>query len=287
MKKLIGAIAVILLAFLTIQYLRSPTNGPTRQNHRRIVSLAPSLTEIVFELGAGEQLVGVTNYCTYPPEAQKKDRIGDFVTPNIEKIVSLKPDVVLAEQWTSTKIVSRLRGAGLRVLETLSPKSLAEIYQVIREVGTAVGKHDRVQALITEMQERVRAIEERGKRFPRRPTIYIEIDLPSWTVGRNSFINEAVYLCGARNVFEDVERPALQVSKEIVIERDPQMILSFEASAAEIGRRPGWNQVDAVRNGKIIHGFDQNLLAHGNHRLVDGMEDLQARLSELLRDSKE
>lgn len=287
MKKLIGAIAVILLAFLTIQYVRSPTNGPTRQNHRRIVSLAPSLTEIVFELGAGEQLVGVTNYCTYPPEAQKKDRIGDFVTPNIEKIVSLKPDVVLAEQWTSTKIVSRLRGAGLRVLETLSPKSLAEIYQVIREVGTAVGKHDRVQALITEMQERVRAIEERGKRFPRRPTIYIEIDLPSWTVGRNSFINEAVYLCGARNVFEDVERPALQVSKEIVIERDPQMILSFEASAVEIGRRPGWNQVDAVRNGKIIHGFDQNLLAHGNHRLVDGMEDLQARLSELLRDSKE
>lgn len=287
MKKLIGAIAVILLAFLTIQYVRSPTNGPTRQNHRRIVSLAPSLTEIVFELGAGEQLVGVTNYCTYPPEAQKKDRIGDFVTPNIEKIVSLKPDVVLAEQWTSTKIVSRLRGAGLRVLETLSPKSLAEIYQVIREVGTAVGKHDRVQALITEMQERVRAIEERGKRFPRRPTIYIEIDLPSWTVGRNSFINEAVYLCGARNVFEDVERPALQVSKEIVIERDPQMILSFEASAVEIGRRPGWNQVDAVRNGKIIHGFDRNLLAHGNHRLVDGMEDLQARLSELLRDSKE
>ncbi len=282
MKKLIAAIIVILLAVLAIQYARvvsvSRTSGV---GHPRIVSLAPSLTEILFELGVGENVVGVTRYCTYPPEAQKKEKIGDFISPNIEKIVSLRPELVLAERWTSSKIVSRLRQMGLNVVETVSPTSLAEIYQVIREVGTAVGKSDGAMALIESMQHRVRAIQERSKRFPYRPTLYIEIDLPSWTVGRNSFINEAISLCGAQNVFEDIARPALQVSKEMVIQRDPEIIVSFEASASEIQRRPGWDQIRAVRHGKIIH-LKPNLLSHGNHRLVEGMEDLQVRLEAML-----
>lgn len=281
-KKIIGAIAAILLALLARQYLSEPAGGTAYGDRLRIVSLAPSLTEIVFELGGGEQLVGVTNYCTYPQEARTKEKVGDFIHPNVEKIASLKPDLVLAESWTSTKIVSRLRGLGLQVAEILSPRSIAEIYQVIGGVGEATGRQEPAQALIGKMRERIRAIEERGKRFPRRPTVYIEIDLPSWTVGRSSFISEAVYLCGARNLFEDMERPALQVSKEMVIDRNPDIILSFEASASDMRRRPGWDQLEAVRTGRIIHGFDRNPLSHGNHRLVDAMEDLQARLSELM-----
>lgn len=283
MKKFIAAIAVIILTVLAVQYARVASVTPTQQrNYPRIVSVAPDLTEIVFELGTGEQVVGVTNYCTYPPEAQKKEKIGDFISPNLEKIVSLKPDLVLAERWTSSKIVPHLRQMGINVVETVSPKSVAEIYQVIREVGTAVGKADQAEALIKKTQEQVREIEEQGKRFTHRPSLYIEIDLPSWTVGRSSFINEAVSLCGARNIFEDVERPALQVSREMVIERDPEIIVSFESSASEIQQRPGWNQIKAVRSGKIIEGLNHNLLTRGNHRLVKGMEELQERLTKLL-----
>ena len=283
MKKLIGAIGACLLVVLAIQYGRvaSLNRGPGNA-YPRIVSLAPNLTEIAFELGAGAQIVGVTNYCVYPPEALKKERVGDFVSPNLEKIVYLKPDLVLAERWTSSKVVPHLREMKLSVIEVETPKSVGEIYGVIREVGAAVGKPDRAGELIRNMQQRVRSIEEQGKRFPRRPSLYVEIDLPSWTVGRNSFITEAIFLSGARNTFEDIERPALQVSREMVIARDPEFIVSFEAGIPEIQQRPGWNQIRAVREGKIIKTAERNLLTHGNHRLVEGMETLQAALEKLL-----
>ncbi|HEV8131007.1 MAG TPA: ABC transporter substrate-binding protein [Acidobacteriota bacterium] len=283
MKNLIAAIEVVLVSILSIQCAQVGfVDRASAQRHSRIVSLAPNLTEILFELGAGDHVVGVTNFCKYPPEAQTKEKIGDFINPNLEKIVSLKPDLVLAERWTSTKIVPRLRQMGLNVTETASPKSLAEIYQVIRQVGSTVGKSDRAEALIGKMQTRVRAIQERGNRFPYRPAVYIEIDLPSWTVGRTSFVAEALSLCGAKNIFGDVDRPALQVSKEMVIERNPEIIISFEARAAEIRRRPGWDQIKAVREGKIIDDLRPNLLSHGNHRLVDGMEELQLKLEKLV-----
>lgn len=288
MKKFIGLTAALVVAIVAVQYLRvAPTVPPPNSGGLRIVSLAPNLTEIVFALGAGGQLVGVTNYCTYPPQAQKKEKIGDFVNPNFEKIVSLEPDLVLAEQWTSSKTVPRLRQLAIKVVETLSPKSLAEIYGVIRDIGTALKSLERAQVLIQEMQAQVGAIEERGKRFGRRPTLYIEIDLPSWTVGQNSFISEAVYLCGARNVFEDIEIPALQVSKETVIERNPDVILSFEATSQEIRQRPGWNQIRAVQNGEIIDDVNRDLLSHGNHRLVEGMKELQARLAKMIGTKKQ
>ena len=272
-----------LAALLVLQYVRHQRRPVVRRDAEpRLISLAPNLTELLFELGAGAQLVGVTHYCTYPPEARRKERVGDFVNPNIEKIVDLQPDLVLAERWTSAKIVSHLRALGIEVVETLSPKSIAEIYQVIRTVGSAVGKAERSRDLIQTMQERVREVEQRGKLFPHRPTVYVEIDLPSWTVGRSSFISEAVYLCGARNLFDDIEKPALQISKEMILQRDPEIILSFQASASEVGQRPGWNQLTAVRSGRIIHDFNRDLLARGNHRLVDGMKELQTRIAELV-----
>ena len=263
MKRLIGASAFIFLVLLALQYFHLTPPDQSTSERPRIVSLAPSLTEIVFELGAGGQLVGVTTYCTFPPEAHEKEKIGDFINPNLERIVSLEPELVLAERWTSSKTVSRLRELGLHVLETPTPKSFQEICLVIREVGEALGQPVRSRALIESMQDRVRAIEERSKRFSRRPTLYVEIDLPSWTVGRDSFISEAISLCGARNIFEDIRRPALQASKETIIKRNPEMILSFTASASQIRQRPGWSRIRAVRDGNVIDNLNRNLLSHG------------------------
>ena len=277
------SVVALLLATIIPGYAWvTPAGGASQHAHPRIISLAPNLTEVLFELGAGEELVGVTRFCTYPPAAQKKEKIGDFINPNLEKIVALKPDLILAERWPSSKIVPRLRQIGLNVIETTSPKSVAGIYQLIDEVGTAIGKRDRAQTLIKGMRQRIRAIEARGKSFPRRPLLYIEIDPPSWTVGRNSFINEAVFICGARNIFDDSERPALQVSREVVAERNPEIIVSFDTAASEIRSRPGWSQIKAIREGNIIDGLNRNLLTHGNHRLVEGMEELQRRLEKMV-----
>jgi len=280
MRKFVVASLALLLGLLALQLARkrNPLPGPVGPS-LRIVSLAPNLTEILFELGVGEQVVGVTTYCVYPPEALKKEKIGDFVNPNIEKIVSLKPDAVFAERWSSTKTVARLRGLGMNVIDVPSPASTEEIYQVIRQLGESVKRVARAREIEMDMKKRIGIIQEQAKQLKSRPSIYVEIDLPSWTVGRPSFINEAVSLCGAKNLFEDIDKPAIQVSREVIIARNPEMILSLEASAAEIRQRPGWQQIAAVKKNKIIDNVPRDLLSHGNHRLVLGMEELQAQLN--------
>ena len=282
MKKFVLACLSLLLVLLAYQQIRRNRMAPVPPNaNLRIISLSPTLTEILFELGVGESMVGVTTYCVYPPEAQQKEKIGDFVNPNIEKMLSLQPDLIFAERWSSSKIVARLQEAGLNVVEVRSPHSIEEIYQVIHQVGQAVKKDDRARVIEADMRKRIDLIRAQAERMTYRPKIYIEIDLPSWTVGRNSYTSEAVTLCGARNIFEDVEKPALQVSNEVIIERNPDIILSFDAPATEYLQRPGWARVKAIQQRKIIDDVGRNLLSHGNHRLIAGMEQLQTRLLQM------
>jgi iron complex transport system substrate-binding protein len=236
------------------------------------------LTEILFELGVGEQVVGVTKYFSDSSQGQQIEEIGDFFNPNLEKIVSLKPTLVIAEHWPSSRTVPRLKEFGLPVLETISPTSLEEIYQIIREVGKVVDRSQPAETLIQSMKERLRVVKERAVQLSDRPSVYIEVDLPTWTIGKRSFITEAFYLCGARNLFDDVEKRALQASKETIIARNPDIILTYTVSASLISQRPGWDQIKAVQNGRILDDFDRALLSHGNHRLIEGMEKFQARI---------
>ena len=279
MKKFVGTVLLILLILFALQASRrAPSSQSVPQEDVRIVSLAPNLTEILFELGVGEQVVGVTKYFSDSSQGQQKEEIGDFFNPNLEKIVSLEPSLVIAEHWPSSRTVPRLREFGLPVLETISPTSLEEIYQIIREVGKVVDRSQPAEALIQSMKKRLRVVKERAVQLTDRPSVYIEVDLPTWTIGKRSFITEAFHLCGARNLFDDVEKRALQASKEIIIARNPDIILTYTVSASFISQRPGWDQIKAVQNGRILDDFDRALLSHGNHRLIEGMEKLQARI---------
>jgi iron complex transport system substrate-binding protein len=279
MKKFVGTVLLILLILFALQASRrAPSSQSVSQEDVRIVSLAPNLTEILFELGVGEQVVGVTKYFSDSSQGQQKEEIGDFFNPNLEKIVSLKPTLVIAEHWPSSRTVPRLKEFGLPVLETISPTSLEEIYQIIREVGKVVDRSQPAETLIQSMKKRLRVVKERAVQLSDRPSVYIEVDLPTWTIGKRSFITEAFHLCGARNLFDDVEKRALQASKETIIARNPDIILTYTVSASLISQRPGWDQIKAVQNGRILDDFDRALLSHGNHRLIEGMEKLQARI---------
>ncbi len=283
MKKFVGIAALIFLILLAIQSTRSVFQDETSPGDGlRIVSLAPNLTEILFELGLGDQIVGVTNYCTYPPEALEKEKVGGFINPNLEKIVSLKPDLVVSEQWPSSRTVPRLREFGLQVLEVISPRSFEEIYQVIRGVGEAVDRSRDAEELIDRMEQRLEGVQARASRLGRSPSVYVEIDLPSWTIGKQSFITEALLLCGAHNLFEDVDKRSFQASKEMIVDRNPDVVVAYTVAAPAISRRPGWDGIKAVQDGHIIDDLERSLLSHGNHRLVEGMEQLQARLLEMM-----
>ena len=279
MKKFVGTVLLILLILFALQASRrAPSSQSVPQEDVRIVSLAPNLTEILFELGVGEQVVGVTKYFSDSSQGQQKEEIGDFFNPNLEKIVSLEPSLVIAEHWPSSRTVPRLKEFGLPVLETISPTSLEEIYQIIREVGKVVDRSQPAETLIQSMKKRLRVVKERAVQLSDRPSVYIEVDLPTWTIGKRSFITEAFHLCGARNLFDDVEKRALQASKETIIARNPDIILTYTVSASLISQRPGWDQIKAVQNGRILDDFDRALLSHGNHRLIEGMEKFQARI---------
>ena len=283
MKTTVPTILLALL-FFSVSGCESPSQErrPADYEARSIVSLSPNLTEILFDLGLGEQIVGVTIHCTQPPAAETKEKIGDFLNPNLEKIVSLDPDLIVAEHWPSSRTVPQLKKFGLHVFETISPKSLQEISQTIREIGQIVNRSERAEDLVGEMQSRFQLIQERSQKLSHRPSVYVEIDLPSWTIGKNSFITEALEVCGFRNLFDDMGRPALEVSKEVIVSRNPDVILSFTVSAAEIRRRPGWTDIQAVKRGYIIDTMDEGLLSRGNHHLVEGMEQLQRRILEML-----
>jgi cobalamin transport system substrate-binding protein len=281
MRKFVAGCLLLLLVLLGYQQYRLSRQVSPSSQRQRFISLSPTLTEILFELGAGREVVAVTTYCVYPEEAKTKEKIGDFVNPNFEKIVSLKPDVVFAETWSSSKIVSRLRGSGLQVKEVKSPHSIKEIYDAILQVGEGLSKQSQASKTVESMKRRIEALRVRAAEMKVHPSIYIEIDLPSWTVGRASYTSEAVEICGARNIFSDVDKPALQASKEAIIERNPEVILTFDSNPEEFRSRPGWQKIAAIRHERVIADVGRNMLSHGNHRLVDGMEQLQNRLLEL------
>jgi ABC-type Fe3+-hydroxamate transport system substrate-binding protein len=129
------------------------------------------------------------------------------------------------------------------------------------------------------MKLRIARLENTQRSFERKPTIYVEIDQPTWTVGEKSFVTQALALLGAQNIFADVPVYSLQAATEAIIKKDPEIILTFTERAEAMARRPGWQNLRAVKEGKIIDDFPEELLSHGNHRLVEGMEKLQARIA--------
>jgi len=277
LRAAIASLLVALIGGLAWFVLRGrPDPAPLDQDEIRIVSLSPTLTETVFDLGAGHLIVGVTSYCDYPAEALRIERIGDFINPNTEKIVSLRPTAVLAERWTSSRIVPKLSAMGLRVVETISPASIEEIDLLITQVGETLDRSAEAQRLIGQMHDRMAAIQRRAMRTGYRPSVYLEIDPPSWTVGRRSYTSQAIALAGGRNLFDDIEIASLLASKEEIVRRNPDLIIAFSARRSEVAARPGWGAIRAVQQGQIVDNFDRNLLSRGTFRLVQGIEQLAA-----------
>jgi len=276
------AVLAVLSVLALLQLSRRQLPEPqTSSDSRRLISLAPNLTTLVFELGLGNDLVGVTTYCDDPPEAQTREKVGNLLNPNLEKILALKPTLVLAERWSSSRTVPRLRQLGLEVFETPTPRSLREIRDLISGLGTLLDRQSDADRLIQTMRKRLEGVQERARRYAWTPRVYIEIDVPAWTVGRISFTNEALALSGFSNIFSDVDQPAPRVSTEAIIERNPDIIISFAAPAEAIAARPGWQNIAAVQRNWIIDDFAEAWLSRGNDRLVEGMELLQQRVERL------
>lgn len=248
------------------------------QPAERIISLAPSTTEILFALGVGDRVIGATVYCNYPEDALKIERMGDFDKPNLELIVAKEPDLVLAASLHKEP-VEAMEAMGIPVL-ALDPKDFDGVYQNIRVLARAVDREEAGEELIEEMQTRLEAVTAAVADVAEadRPRVYYEVWYPEPnTVGGGTFIDQIISLAGGRNIAHALSGYPV-ISEEELIDSNPQLILHgrLDADADIFAQREGWEKLAAVRNGRI-HYVDQDIVNRTGPRLVEAVEIL-ARL---------
>lgn len=243
---------------------------------QRIISIAPSFTEILYALGLGKSIVGTSNYCDYPAEAKSTQRVGDMMNPDVEKIISLKPDIVFVGHW-KWEVPEKLRKMGIRVVEVQDAATLQDSLDRITFFGEQTGTLHEATAIVASMKNRIGALRSRSIKLQPRPKVFIELDAGQWTVGGRSYINDVLEVIGLDNVFADRSEPYLMVNMESIVSRSPDLLISLCRTHQEYTDAPAWRAVKAVRDGLIIdqRAIDWNAITHQGPRLVDGMEALE------------
>ena len=236
----------------------------------RIVSLVPSVTEIVYALGAEQALVGNTNQCDYPEAAKQVAKVGDFMQPDMERIVALRPTLVFVTLPTHRAIIEKL--GELKIPTYVSrPKDIAAVFAEIESVGTIVGKRPKADSLVAAMRTRLDALPQALD----TPRVFVEISSsPLMTAGSGTFINELVARAGGRNVFANALQEYPVIDGEAVLARNPDVILLLhpDVTTGEVSSRVGWQKLNAVRAGRVYGGLDEDLLFRPGPRIVDGVE---------------
>lgn len=247
----------------------------------RVVSLAPSLTEMVFALGAEELLAGVSLYSDYPPRAAELPKVGSYVHPDLERIVALKPDLCLAvKDGNPREAVERLEALGIPVY-AVNPKNLADVMDTMTALGRLLGRAEKAREIVESMDRRIRAVDERMAGVTSRPRVFFQIGAsPIVSVGRSTFAHEIITRAGGINVAEGPD-PYPRFSVEQVLGLRPDVIVVSSMDRGRIHReiQAGWMRwrgLPAVENGRVFL-VESNLFDRPTPRLVDGLEVL-ARL---------
>ena len=243
----------------------------------RIVSLAPSNTEILFALGLEDKIVGVTDYCDYPEAAKNKEKIGGFSEPNIEKIVSLKPDLVLATDMHQ-KPVEELEKLNIPSV-VLDPKDFDDMFDSIEIIGKATGHQNEAMMLVKDLKERIKNVEDTVAKIPtdKQPKVYYELwPSPITSTGPGTFVDDIIQRAGGENIAKDAKKAYPQYSQEMIVAKNPDIIIfshhgSSNQSVEDILTRQGWENISAIKNEKVVY-LDENLVQRATPRLVDGLE---------------
>jgi len=237
---------------------------------QRIISLAPSNTEILFALGLGEKVVGVTDWCDYPPEAQLKERVGGYSDPDIEKIVALNPDLILAGYGNPIEVINGLEGLGLTVFG-IKTVDLDDLLNDIRRVGEITDKEVEAQALTSEMETKIKAVTDVTSELEQRPRVFYLLWYdPMWTAGTGTFIHELIEKAGGVNICQNLTGYP-QISLEYVLASDPEIIVTSQwcydwaLNATELA------STNASQSGRI-YTCDDDLVQRPGPRLVEGLE---------------
>ncbi|MBC2697420.1 MAG: cobalamin-binding protein [ANME-2 cluster archaeon] len=284
----------IVLFILTVTVLLTPTTlaypinitdnfGCTvtiEKTPMRIVSLSPCNTEILFAVGAGDRVVAGTTYDTYPPEAVNLSKIGGFSSVNIEAVVNMSPDLVLAEHGNGEETINALKNLDLKVV-SLNPKTMDDILENIRLVGNITGNDAAAESLTADMTQQIRDITYITEYIPdsRKPRVlYIVWHDPMYAAGAGSFPDDLIQMAGGKNIVEVVGWPVISI--EDVVDKNPQIIIcsgmgggSYTIMEAITGNQV-LAQTDAVKNNKVYPVDDPNTIELAGPRIVQGLAEL-------------
>jgi iron complex transport system substrate-binding protein len=272
----------------------------------RIVSLSPSSTEILFAVGAGPKVVGVTDYCNYPPaleariEADEITRIGGYWDSAIETIMKLKPDLVLVSTAKctvktkerkvnfkrrydiTTQIAAQLSSLGLNVL-TLSPHNMNDVLDNILLVGRASGNVAEASNLVEKLRQKIETVTKKSRKISHRPKVYFEVwKDPYISVSSGTWIGDLINLAGGTNIFGEAVSEWPIIKSEDIIQRNPDIIVfpvipgvpRFWGSFEDVKKRTGWKSINAVRNGNLYE-VPRDFISRPGPRLVEALEMLE------------
>lgn len=267
----------------------TPTPGPLtitddlqrtvtiEQTPERIVSLAPSVTEILFALDLGDKVVAVTDHCDYPEEAQTKPTVGGYFTTSLEVIIALDPDIVFTDGHDP--VGAELEGLAVTMV-VLQPQDIAGIFRDIELVGLITNKEQEAEELVDEMREHMVAVCAKTTRATEKPTVFYEIDATDptkpWTAGPGSFMDTLMTLAGGENIVKE-SGAWQQISLEYIVDCDPDMIILGDhpwVSVEDVLSRLGaWQGLSAVQD-EAIYPIDVDLVSRPGPRIIEGLEEM-------------
>jgi iron complex transport system substrate-binding protein len=251
----------------------------------RIVSLSPTGTEMLFAIGAGEQVVAVDEFSYYPPEAPTTKLSG--LEPNVEAIAKYEPDLVLASDDTGD-LESALEALGIPLFVAPAAQTLDDSYNQIEQLGAVTGNLDKATDLVASMRSEIDVLVDSIPNFDQPPTYYHELDQTYFSVTSDTFVGQVYSLVGLRNIADEAKGAGSQypqLSAEYIIKADPDIIFLADTkccdqSEATVSKRPGWSGIDAVRNGAIVE-LDDDIASRWGPRVVDYLRDVVEGVSEL------
>jgi iron complex transport system substrate-binding protein len=267
---------ITLFVIITISYSYADDDP------KRIVSLSPNLTQVIYALGDLDKVVGVTIYDEFPPEVVELPKIGGWINPNYEAILALKPDLVVIMKDQDISFGDNLRELGLKTFTAKSNDSISDILQSIKDLGQMVGKEKQAQKLTAYIKTNLDQIKEKNKNAGKKSVLLVVGRNPGslediYVIGTNNYINELIELAGGENIIKN-ERNALKITKESIFSLNPEVIIEInhlksdrEAEILEIWK--SLKQVEAVKNDQV-YILSSKVLLHPSQRIVEGAQIL-------------
>lgn len=242
----------------------------------RVVSLAPSLTELIFAAGAGDRLVGVTTFCNYPAEAQAIRKVGDTLNPSLETIVALRPQIVFVSTASQIEAFLKTLEQNRIAVYVTNPNSLDGVLKNLRHFGELFGTRDLAEKLIDDLDARVGAVRQKAAGRP-RIRVFVQIsNEPLFTIGGDSFLTEIIEIAGGESVTKNVATAYPKLSKETALALDPEVII-LSQSDDNRAQNDVFKNSKAVKNGKVF-SVNADLLSRPGPRVVEALEQIACDL---------